>query len=206
MGLFLAVRWVDAFVITLFCMGALELSRGNPVIVLAGLAVATLLFNLALFVTVERALLRFGSLRPRYCPVDDPYFRWHERYWKLLAPLIGMFNGTPFKGLIWRLLGVRVGPRVFDDGCGIAERTLVAIGAYCTLNAGSVIQCHAVKDGIFKSDYTVLEDGCTVGTGAFVHYGVTMGKASQLQPGSFLVKGERVPQGGRWGGDPARAM
>src|SRR6202000_1193103 len=35
------------------------------------------------------------------------------------------------------------------------------------------------QDGIFKSDYTVLEDGCTVGTGALVHYDVTMGQGSQ---------------------------
>ena len=33
------------------------------------------------------------------------------------------------------------------------------IGDYCTLNAGSVIQCHSMEDGIFKADFTVLEDG-----------------------------------------------
>jgi len=206
MALFLAVRWFDAFVITLFGMGAWELFSGSPVLVLGGLTIATLLFNLAFFVTVERALLRFRSLRPRYCSVYDPYFWWHERYWKLTAPLIGMFNGTPVKGLIWRLLGVRVGRQVFDDGCGITERTLVAVGDFCTLNAGSVIQCHSVADGVFKSGYTVLEDGCTVGTGAFVHYGVTMGEGAQLRPGSFLMKGEKVPRGAHWGGNPARAM
>src|SRR6202034_132589 len=128
MGLFLAVRWFDAFVITLLGMGAWELLRGTPVLVLAGLTIATLLFNFAFFVTVERALLRFRSLRPRYCSIYDPYFWWHERYWKLLAPLIGMFDGTPFKGMVWRLVGVRVGRRLFDDGCSIAERTLVRIG------------------------------------------------------------------------------
>ena len=36
-----------------------------------------------------------------------------------------MFNGTPLKGLIWRLLGVRIGRRVFDDGCSIPEKSLV---------------------------------------------------------------------------------
>jgi non-ribosomal peptide synthetase-like protein len=174
--------------------------------VLAGLTVATLLFSLAYFITVERALLRFGSLRPRYCSIYDPYFWWHERYWKLMAPLVGMFDGTPFKGLVWRLLGVRVGRRVFDDGCAIAERTLVTIGDYCTLNAGSIIQCHSMEDGIFKSDYTMLEDGCTIGTGALVHYGVTMGQGSRLRPDSFLMKGESVPAHARWGGNPARAM
>lgn len=28
----------------------------------------------------------------------------------------------------------------------------------------------------------------------------------QLQPDSFLMKGEKVPPHGRWGGNPARAM
>ena len=134
-------------------------------------------------------MLRFRSLWPRYCSIYEPYFWWHERYWKLMAPLLGTFDGTPFKGMVWRLVGVRVGRRLFDDGCSIAERTLVRIGDYCTLNAGSVIQCHSMEDGIFKSDYTVVEDGCTVGTGALVHYGVTMGQGSQLLPDSFLVKG-----------------
>ena len=206
MGLFLAVRWVHAFVITLLAMAAWELYRGDEILTLAGLTVATLLFSLAYFITVERALMRFRTLRPRYCSIYDPYFWWHERYWKLLAPLIGMLNGTPFKSPVWRLVGVRIGRRVFDDGCGIAERTLVTIGDECTLNAGSVIQCHSMEDGIFKADYTVLEDGCTLGTGCLVHYGVTMGQGAQLQPDSFLMKGEKVPPHARWGGNPARAM
>ena len=206
MGLFLAVRWVYVYAVTLLGMAAWDLYRGNPVLVLAGLTVATLLLSLAYFITVERALMRFRPLRPRYCSIYDPYFWWHERYWKLMAPLVGLFDGTPFKGLAWRLLGVRVGRRVFDDGCSIAERTLVTIGDYCTLNAGSVIQCHSMENGIFKSDYTVMEDGCTLGAGALVHYGVTMGQGSQLRPDSFLMKGEGVPAHARWGGNPARVL
>jgi len=206
MALFLTVRWVHILAITLFSMAAWELYSGSPVLVLAVLTIATLLFTLAYFITIERALLRFGSLRPRYCSIYDPYFWWHERYWKLMAPLVGMFDGTPLKSLVWRLLGVRVGRRVFDDGCSIAERTLVTIGDYCTLNMGSVIQCHSMEHGIFKSDYTVLENGCTLGAGALVHYGVTIGQGAQLRPDSFLMKGEKVPPRARWGGNPASAL
>ena len=206
MGLFLAVRWVHACVITLLAMAAWELHQGSQVLAFAGLTVATLMFTLAYFITVERALMRFGSLQPQYCSIYDPYFWWHERYWKLLAPLIGMLNGTPFKSPVWRLAGVRIGRQVFDDGCAIPERTLVTIGDHCTLNAGTVVQCHSMEDGIFKSDFTVLEDGCTIGTGAIVHYGVTIGQGAQLRPDSFLMKGEKVPPHARWGGNPARAM
>jgi hypothetical protein len=48
----------------------------------------------------------------------------------------------------WRLLGVKIGRRVFDDGCTIVERTLVSVG-----NAGSALQCHSLEDGVFKSDH-----------------------------------------------------
>ena len=74
------MRWVHAFVITMLAMAAWELYRGNGVLVLAGLTVATLIFSLAYFITVERALMRFRTLQPRYCSIYDPYFWWHERY------------------------------------------------------------------------------------------------------------------------------
>jgi len=200
---FLAVRWVHLLVITLLAMAMWGLWRGSDIAGVAGWIVATMLFSLAYFIAVERAVMRFGSLRPQYCSIYDPYFWWHERYWKLMTPLIGIFNGTPFKSLVWRLLGVRVGRRLFDDGCSIPERTLVTIGSHCTLNAGSVIQCHSMEDSVFKADYTVLEDGVTLGTGCLVHYGVTIGEGAQLRPDSFLMKGERVPAWARWGGNPA---
>jgi acetyltransferase-like isoleucine patch superfamily enzyme len=63
-----------------------------------------------------------------------------------------------------------------------------------------------MEDGIFKADFTVLEDDCTLGAGAFVHYGVTIGQGAQLTPDSFLMKGEKVPPRARWGGNPARPL
>jgi len=206
MGLFLAVRWVHGLIVTLLAMAAWELYRGNGTLVLTGLTVAELTVSLGYFILVERALMRFRPLRARYCSIYEPYFWWHERYWKLLAPLPGLLNGTPFKSPVWRLVGVRVGRRLFDDGCGIAERTLVTIGDDCTLNAGSIIHGHSMEDGIFKSDYTVLGDNVTLGAGALVHYGVTIADGAQLRPDSFLMKGETVPPGARWGGNPARPM
>ena len=96
--------------------------------------------------------------------------------------------------------------QVFDDGCGIPERTLVTIGDYCTLNSGTVIQCHSMEDDTFKSDRTTVGAGCTLGVGALVHYGVTMGEGAVLEADSFLMKGETVPAHSRWGGNPAREM
>jgi non-ribosomal peptide synthetase-like protein len=117
-----------------------------------------------------------------------------------------ILNGTPFKGLIWRLLGVRIGKRVFDDGCSITEKTLVTIGDDCTLNFFSLIQSHSQEDDTFKSDRIKIGAGCTLGTAALVHYGVTMGDGALLAPDAFLMKGEEVPPHAQWGENPAREV
>ena len=101
---------------------------------------------------------------------------------------------------------MRIGRRVFDDGCYISERSFVTIGDRCTLNAGSVIQCHSQEDGGFKSDQSEIGSDCTLGIGAFVLYGVTIGDGAVLAADSFLMKGEEIPAGARWGGNPAKKM
>jgi non-ribosomal peptide synthetase-like protein len=86
------------------------------------------------------------------------------------------------------------------------DKTLIAIGDDCAFNAGSVIQPHSQEDGTFKSDRISIGAGCTLGTGALVHYGVTMGDGVELAPDSFLMKSEEVPPHARWGGNPAREI
>ncbi|MER6539320.1 Pls/PosA family non-ribosomal peptide synthetase [Streptomyces sp900105755] len=206
MALMLFVRWLHTFALTLFGLASVDLYGVVGQVVIAGYFALTLAFSAAYFVLVERCLASFRALRPRLCSIYDPYFWWHERLWKVPDHFLNIFNGTPFKSLVWRLLGVRIGRRVFDDGCYLTERTLATIGDDCTLNAGSKIQCHSQEDGTFKSDVTTIGAGCTLGVSAHVHYGVTMGDGAVLAPDSFLMKGEEVPPNARWGGNPAVDM
>jgi non-ribosomal peptide synthetase-like protein len=137
----------------------------------------------------------------------DRRFWWVERIWKL-HPIyfLHIFDGTPFKALIWGLIGVRMGKRVFDDGVYISEPTLTTVGDECVFNYRSIVQCDSQEDGTYKSGRTAIGNGCTIGVGAFVHYGVTMGDGSGLAADSFLMKGEYVPPQARWGGNPAREI
>jgi non-ribosomal peptide synthetase-like protein len=206
MGLYLLVRWLYAFGVAVLALAAVDLYDRFGVLVVAADMVLILGFTVGYYVLVERAVMRFRSLRPRFCSIYDPYFWWHERFWKVPATAyIRAFDGTPFKSAVWRLLGVRIGRRVFDDGCWVTERTLVAIGDDCTLNALSGFQSHSLEDGTFKSDHISIGDGCTLGVNAFIHYGVTMGDGAVLGPDSFLMKGEEVPPHAHWRGNPATA-
>ncbi|MER6693209.1 DapH/DapD/GlmU-related protein, partial [Streptomyces minutiscleroticus] len=111
-------------------------------------------------------------------------------------------SGTPRSSQITEM--VRVGRRLYDDGCKFPERTLVTLGDDCTLNLESVVQCHSQEDGTFKSDRITIGSGCTVGISALVHYGTTLGDGAVIAADSFLMKGEEVPPGTHWAGNPAR--
>ncbi|MGI9499077.1 MAG: Pls/PosA family non-ribosomal peptide synthetase, partial [Geminicoccaceae bacterium] len=158
---------------------------------------------------VERAILGFGRLSPKVVSmIKDPYFWFHERYWKLngLWMVAPAFAGTPLKNAISRLQGVRIGKKVFDDGADFDEDTLIEIGDYTNLNAECVIQPHSLEEGVFKSDYIKIGKGCTLGVASNVHYGVTMGDFVELTPDSFVMKGEVVDSDTTWSGNPAKAV
>ena len=206
-GIYLFTRWVGLFLFALLYLAALQSYD-----VLAH-AVSAVFFALSVLVTavyytgVHRCIAVLHPVRPTICSVYHPDFWWAERLWKV-HPIhyLHAFDGTPFKNLLWRVMGVRVGRRVFDDGAHISEPTLTAIGDESILNYHSKIQCHSMEDGTFKCDRTTVGVGCTIGVGAFVLYGVTMGDGSALAADSFLMKGEYVPPRARWGGNPAKEM
>jgi non-ribosomal peptide synthetase-like protein len=169
--------------------------------------VLALVLGLAYWILVDRIVRGFKPLPVLFCSIYEPAMWRHERYWKVpSAGFLAAFAGTPFINMILRRVGVRIGRRVFNDGCGMTERTLVTVGDDCTLNEASTIQCHSQEDGTFKSDYSTLGSNVTLGTAAHVHYGVTIGDGAELTTDCFLMKGEQVPAGARWGGNPAREI
>jgi non-ribosomal peptide synthetase-like protein len=201
-GLYLLSWWSFWFAVTALGWAALDLYGSVGAIAIAAAGVLALALRVVHFGVIERMSTGFRELEPRYCSIYDPYFWWHERFWKLAwQPLI--LDGTPFKNLTWRLQGVRLGKQVFDDGCAIVEKTLVTIGDRCTLGVRSIVQAHSQESGAFKSDRIEIGAGCTLGIGSLVHYGATMGDGSVLAPDSFLMKGAEVPAHSHWGGNPA---
>jgi non-ribosomal peptide synthetase-like protein len=196
----LLARGLQFFITLQLAAVALALYQPYRVATVACGALVILAFNTCYGLLLERAALG-EQLRPRSCSIYDRYFWRHERLWKFYTT--PRLMGTPFQTLLWRLAGVRIGKRVFDDGCAIPEKGLVTIGDDAVLNAGTVIQGHSLEDGAFASDYIILGAGATLGIGAFVHYGVTMGEDSVLDTNAFLMKGEEVSPHTTWVGNPA---
>ena len=212
MGLFLGIHWLNAFLMICLAFAVVESIGTLSVPVAALVAVLASLFAMAMrigsYILFERLSTGFKALKPQECSIYDPYFWFHERYWKMMttSALLKSLDGTPFKSFAWRLHGMKIGSRVFDDGCGMTERTMITIGDDCTLNVGSIIQPHSQEDGGFKSDTIELGMGCTLGVGSWVHYGTKLGDGSELGVNAFLMKGEEVPAHTVWGDNPARQI
>jgi len=207
MACLLASRWFIAF-FAIYVFGLATALFGATNFAATALAAAIAIAgSFAILVLIERASIGFGRLRPDLATLYDPAFWRVERYWKLSdSPVSALFTGTPMRNFLSRLLGVRIGRMVFDDGCIVTERTLVEIGDEANLNEGSIIQAHSLEEGVFKSDFVRIGRGCAIGPGAFVHYGVTMNEKTVLDADSFLMKGEITPPRSRWRGNPAKLI
>lgn len=203
-GIYLLALLVDGYVAAILGLLAFDYYFSNGYWTVAAATVAALLFSIGFHVLLERAVTSFRAMSPQFCSIYDRYFWWHERYWKMSAgTYLALFNGTPMKNVLWRLLGVRIGRRVFDDGCAMPEKTLVSIGNDAALNAQCTVQAHSLEDGAFKSDRIVIGPGVTLGPRAFVHYGTTLQEGAVVDADAFLMKGQEVPAFTRWRGNPA---
>ncbi len=203
--IFLAARWMSFFAALVLWTAALASYDRFGVFALFAATVAMAGGTIVLFVLLERASLAFGRLEPKLASIYDPYFWFHERHWKLSESQVArMFPGTPFRSWIYRAMGMTVGAKVFDCSRSVTERTLTHVGDYANLNEGCVLQAHSLEEGVFKSDHIRLGKGCSIGPGAFVHYGVTMSDHVVLDADSFLMKGEVLDSHTGWRGNPAK--
>jgi non-ribosomal peptide synthetase-like protein len=201
---FLFFHWLFAFLSLAYGYFTIMTFAHQGLAVLINMLMFPVL-TIGYFIFVEKLSQNFKRMQPKTCSIYDKYFWTVEHYWKHAhAPIMGLFKGTPYKNIISRLLGVKIGKMVFDDGGFSTEKSMVTIGDYCTLNDSCTLQSHSLEDGIFKSDYIHIGNGCTIGCNAYVHYDVTIEDNAILNPDSFLMKGERIASNSTWQGNPAK--
>jgi len=204
-ALMLTVLWVELVIALAIGDRALNYYTEWGAVALFVGSLLVVAIEIPMQLLIERASLGFRKLKPRMTTIYDRSFWRHERHWKLAdSAIVNLFPGTPFRPMILRMLGVKVGRRVYDAGANLTERSLVEIGDDATLNEGCVIQAHSLEEGAFKSDYIRIGKGCTLSPAAFVHYGVTMGEGSMADTDAFVMKGEVLEPHSIWSGNPAK--
>jgi len=159
---------------------------------------------LACVVLVKRLLI--GTFVPTIKPLWSTFVWLNEAlngsYETIAAPVLTLLLGTPYCAPWLRLLGCRIGRRVYLETTLFSEFDLVQIGDDVALNAGAVIQNHLFEDRIMKASVVKVGDRCSVGNMAVVLYDTEMQADSAIGPLSLLMKGETLAPRTQWVGIP----
>lgn len=111
-------------------------------------------------------------------------------------------TGTP--ALVWwlRALGAKIGAGTWCESYWLPEADLVTLGKNSTVNRGCVVQTHLFHDRVMSIDTVTLEDGATMGPHGVILPQARIGKGGTVGPASLVMRGETVPAGTYWMGNP----
>jgi len=110
--------------------------------------------------------------------------------------------GTP--ALVWwlRALGARIGSGTWCESYWLPEADLVTLAANSTVNRGCVVQTHLFHDRVMSIDTVTLEPGATMGPHGVILPAARIGAGGTVGPASLVMRGETVPAGTYWIGNP----
>ncbi|GAA1966189.1 Pls/PosA family non-ribosomal peptide synthetase [Microbacterium deminutum] len=111
-------------------------------------------------------------------------------------------SGTPALAVWLRSLGAKIGRGVWCDSYWLPEPDLVTLGDGATVNRGCVVQTHLFHDRIMSMDTVELEAGATLGPHSVILPAATIAAHATVGPASLVMRGETVPVGSRWSGNP----
>jgi non-ribosomal peptide synthetase-like protein len=124
-------------------------------------------------------------------------------YESLVAPLLtNTLTGTPFLAWAFRLLGVEIGARTTLLANDITEYDMVRLGDEAVLNRQSHPQTHLFEDRVMKIGRVDIDAGGCMNTYSICLPNSSIGSYGQLGSLSLVMKGETVPAGETWEGDP----
>ncbi|WP_424216170.1 Pls/PosA family non-ribosomal peptide synthetase (plasmid) [Streptomyces sp. BI20] len=174
-----------------------------PLLLVAGL--------LAALVTTAAKWLLVGRFRAGEHPLWSGFVWRNELYdtfvESLAVPwLVGPFTGTPVLNWWLRTLGARVGRGVWCDTHWLPETDLITLGDGVTVNRGCVLQTHLFHDRIMRLDTVRLEAGASLGPHGIVLPGSAVGARTSVGAASLVMRGETVPAGTAWAGNPVAAV
>jgi len=173
-----------------------------PLLYAWGGVVATLFVVLAKWLLIGRYRAAERPLWSTFVWRAELVANLHEHLAELF--LTSKLAGTPFLCWFFRLLGAKIGSRVFLDTSDMTEYDLIEIGDDAALNKDCTVQTHLFEDRVMKMSHVRIGARCSVGSLSLVLYDTQMEPGASLGDLSLLMKGETLPAGTRWEGIPAR--
>jgi non-ribosomal peptide synthetase-like protein len=194
LGVVLALLWLSSLI------GAgYTLLASGLVLLIAGITAA------AISTLVKWMLV--GRIRAREHPLWSSFI-WRTEVADTFVELVGApwfaqyMSGT--LGLVWwlRSMGAHIGKGVWCDTYWLPEADLVVMEDGSTVNRGCVVQTHLFHDRIMSLGEVRLKAGATLGPHSVILPAATIGEHGTVGPSSLVMRGEFVPIGSRWSGNP----
>ena len=110
--------------------------------------------------------------------------------------------GAPVLNWWLRAMGARIGRGVWCESYWLPEADLVSLGDGACVNTGCVVQTHLFHDRVMSLDAVTLADGATLGSHGVVLPAATIGASTTVGPASLVLRGDTLPDGTRWTGNP----
>jgi non-ribosomal peptide synthetase-like protein len=110
--------------------------------------------------------------------------------------------GTPILSVWLRSLGARIGRGVWCETYWLPEADLVHLGDGVSVNRGCVLQTHLFHDRVMSLSTVTLGHGATMGPHGVILPAASIGEDATVGPASLVMRGEHVPAGTRWAGNP----
>ena len=191
-------------------LAGLELLLGS-----AGLLGAALLAGVPLLATGALGLLiatlAKWLLVGRLKVVDHPLwssFVWRNELADVFVEVVGATwlpkgaTGAPMLTWWLRGLGAKLGRGVWLETYWLPEADLVRVGDGATVNRGCVLQTHLFHDRIMSMDTVSVAAGATLGPHSILLPAATLERNATVGPASLIMRGDSVPTGSRWTGNP----
>ncbi|PYY51314.1 amino acid adenylation protein [Curtobacterium sp. MCSS17_011] len=171
----------------------------GPVLIAAG-AVAAVVSTIAKWTFVGRITAREHPLWSSFVwrnEVQDTFVETVARPW-----FAEQATGTPALAVWLRSLGATIGRGTWLETYWLPEADLVTIGSGASVARGTVVQTHLFHDRVMQLDTVRLDAGATLGPHSVVLPAAGIGAGATVGPSSLVMRGEQVPTGSRWSGNP----
>lgn len=161
----------------------------------------------AMLVTVVAKWVCVGTHRPG----DHPLFSWfvwlnelQDAFVEAVAApyFLNPVSGSGELNLALRALGVKVGRGAWIESYWFPETDLCLVGEGATVGPGTVVQTHLFQDRVMSLDTVTIEAGATLAAHSVALPASSIGEGATVWPGSLMMRGDQVPAGTVWQGNP----
>ncbi len=123
-----------------------------------------------------------------------------------ILPMVPM---TFFSNLFFRIIGCKMGKRVFLNTWTLNDAYLIELGDDVTVGGGAELSCHIYEKGRLILDRIRIGEGSLIGANCYISPGVVVGSRCLIGLGSVIRRGKKIPDGTTYtslAGLPARQM